>query len=172
MDTTQLSEESNVTKYIIWKWRTIIPVNNSYVNCSGRCKWRMIIKVNFPISAFPKKPEKGFPLKPWFFFRLLLSNSLNWKIYCDDHSSLSSTLYHCSSHTNYFIYASRWSTCTPEKFNNLFSEISALIDFAGACTHIWKLGKFQILRKLSQEFLIPFGSSLKFLECLIEWKSC
>ena len=25
------------------------------------------------------------------FFRLLLSNSLNWKIYCDDHSSLSST---------------------------------------------------------------------------------
>ena len=25
-----------------------------------------------------------------FFFRLLLSNCLNWKIYCDDHSSLSS----------------------------------------------------------------------------------
>ena len=24
-----------------------------------------------------------------FFFRLLLSNCLNWKIYCDDHSSLS-----------------------------------------------------------------------------------
>ena len=23
------------------------------------------------------------------FFRLLLSNCLNWKIYCDDHSSLS-----------------------------------------------------------------------------------
>ena len=23
-----------------------------------------------------------------FFFRLLLSNCLNWKIYCDDHSSL------------------------------------------------------------------------------------
>ena len=36
------------------------------------------------------------PLKPWFllvffFFRLLLSNYLNWKIHCDDHSSLSST---------------------------------------------------------------------------------
>jgi len=29
-------------------------------------------------------------LKPWFFFRLLLFNCLNWKIYCDD-SSLSST---------------------------------------------------------------------------------
>ena len=26
-----------------------------------------------------------------FFFKLLLSNCLNWKIYCDDHSSLSST---------------------------------------------------------------------------------
>ena len=26
-----------------------------------------------------------------FFFRLLLSNCLNWKIHCDDHSSLSST---------------------------------------------------------------------------------
>ena len=25
------------------------------------------------------------------FFRLLLSNCLNWKIYCDDHTSLSST---------------------------------------------------------------------------------
>ena len=25
-----------------------------------------------------------------FFFRLLLSNCLNWKIYCDDHTSLSS----------------------------------------------------------------------------------
>ena len=27
----------------------------------------------------------------FFFFRLLLSNCLNWKIYCDDHPSLSST---------------------------------------------------------------------------------
>ena len=31
------------------------------------------------------------PLKPWFFFWLLLSNCLSWKIYCDNHSSLSST---------------------------------------------------------------------------------
>ena len=27
----------------------------------------------------------------FFFFRLLLSNCLSWKIYCDDHSSLSSS---------------------------------------------------------------------------------
>ena len=36
----------------------------------------------------------NFPLKSWFFFfffffRLLHSNCLNWKIYCDDHISLS-----------------------------------------------------------------------------------
>ena len=28
----------------------------------------------------------------FFFFRLLLSNNLNWKIYCDDHSSLSEVI--------------------------------------------------------------------------------
>ena len=40
----------------------------------------------------PSVSRVRIPLKPWyFFFRLLLSNCLNWKIYCDDHSSLSST---------------------------------------------------------------------------------
>ena len=29
------------------------------------------------------------PVEGLIFFRLLLSNCLNWKIYCDDHSSLS-----------------------------------------------------------------------------------
>ena len=29
------------------------------------------------------------PVEALIFFRLLLSNCLNWKIYCDDHSSLS-----------------------------------------------------------------------------------
>ena len=31
------------------------------------------------------------PVEALIFFRLLLSNCLNWKIYCDDHSSHSST---------------------------------------------------------------------------------
>ena len=31
------------------------------------------------------------PVEALIFFRPLLSNCLNWKIYCDDHSSLSST---------------------------------------------------------------------------------
>ena len=30
------------------------------------------------------------PIEAQIFFRLLLSNCLNWKIYCNDHSSLSS----------------------------------------------------------------------------------
>ena len=29
------------------------------------------------------------PVEALIFFRLLLYNCLNWKIYCDDHSSLS-----------------------------------------------------------------------------------
>ena len=33
------------------------------------------------------------PVEALIFFRLLLSNCLNWKIYCDDHSSLSSFQY-------------------------------------------------------------------------------
>ena len=31
------------------------------------------------------------PVEALIFFRLLLSDCLNWKIYCDDHSLLSST---------------------------------------------------------------------------------
>ena len=66
-------------------------------------------RINFSnLSIGKKKPEKenqGFiaqlvehrtsiaevtvriPFEALIFFRLLLSNCLNWKIYCDDHSS-------------------------------------------------------------------------------------
>ena len=33
------------------------------------------------------------PVEALIFFRLLLSNCLNWKIYCNDHSSLQSRQY-------------------------------------------------------------------------------
>ena len=33
------------------------------------------------------------PVEALIFFRFLLSNCLNWKIYCDDHSSLSYRAY-------------------------------------------------------------------------------
>ena len=52
-------------------------------------------------SALPVHCSTNWAMKPHigsevnlvliFFFRLLLSNCLNWKIYCNDHSSLSST---------------------------------------------------------------------------------
>ena len=69
--------------------------NSEFGKHSPRWKRRMIIAVSFPIWAIgKKKPEKirastGFLLSNCFF-RLLLSNCLNWNIYCDDHSSLSS----------------------------------------------------------------------------------
>ena len=47
------------------------------------------------------------------FFRFLLSNCFNWKIYCDDHSSLSSTTavkYHFTPHG---IYEPNKSTSLP-----------------------------------------------------------
>ena len=53
------------------------------------------------------------------FFRLLLSNCLNWKIHCDDHISLSHVFYlilrtHCtprSSHVDSLKIAQRWRSC-------------------------------------------------------------
>ena len=43
-------------------------------------------QLSYPVSW---KSRVRIPLKPWYFFRLLPSNCLNWKIYCDDHFSLS-----------------------------------------------------------------------------------
>ena len=42
------------------------------------------------------------PVEALIFFRLLISSCLNWKIYCDDHSSLSSTTA-VQNNMNYFI---------------------------------------------------------------------
>ena len=46
------------------------------------------------------------PVEALIFFRLL-TNCLNWKIYCDDHTSLSSTT--AVQNMNYFIYISHVS---------------------------------------------------------------
>ena len=47
-----------------------------------------------------------------FFFRLLLSNCFNWKIYCDDHSSLS-----------YFSVISRFPLKTVHTFQNFLAVL-------------------------------------------------
>ena len=44
------------------------------------------------------------PVEALIFFRLLLSSCLNWKIHCDDHSSLSSITAVQIYELNYFIY--------------------------------------------------------------------
>ena len=51
------------------------------------------------------------PVEALIFFRLLLSSCLNWKIYCDDHTSLSflntinkSKTNDWITHTNFFRY--------------------------------------------------------------------
>ena len=71
----------------------------------------MIIAVNFPIKQLERRSLKKksglveqrtgnaevMALNPVealiIFFRLLLSNCLNWKIYCDDHSLLSCLIF-------------------------------------------------------------------------------
>ena len=47
--------------------------------------------VSLVMALISRRSWVRIPLKPWFFFRLLLSHCLNWKTYCDDHSSISST---------------------------------------------------------------------------------
>ena len=58
-----------------------------------------------------------------FFFRLLLSNCLNWKIYCDDHTSLSLQSRQKTVQGDQVLIHT-----TPEKFENavLFLRIELL----------------------------------------------
>ena len=60
--------------HMAWRW------DNSFRPCCGVAK-----------SVHNFDARCNHTLKPWFFFRLFISNCLNWKIYCDDHTSLSST---------------------------------------------------------------------------------
>ena len=46
------------------------------------------------------------PVEALIFFRLLLSNCLNWKIYCDDHSSLHFNT-HCAAYTTVMVPVSQ-----------------------------------------------------------------
>ena len=71
------SKVNLLSSYLPVQWNHVKYIwNNSYLYCGSR--WKKFARIRIP-------------LKPWFFFRLLLSNCLNWKIYCDDHTSLSST---------------------------------------------------------------------------------
>ena len=83
------------------KWCEAYMKQFIHLNCGRRSKWRLIIVLNFRILATGKKIGRashrycgghGFE-SHWTLdlFRLLLSNCLDWKIYCNDQSSLWST---------------------------------------------------------------------------------
>ena len=57
------------------------------------------------------------------FFRLLLSNCLNWKIYCDDHSSLSSTTAVQNELFHYF------TSIQCKVFKNIMRQLHASLHF-------------------------------------------
>ena len=62
-----------------------------------------------------------------FFFRLLLSNCLNWKIYCDDHSSLWSTTAVHIWIISYMLHAKKVCMTTEHNFLNVISKEDALL---------------------------------------------
>ena len=45
-----------------------------------------------PVTSGNSEVTGSNPVEALIFFRLLLSNCLNWKIYCDDHSSFLSKI--------------------------------------------------------------------------------
>ena len=69
--------KQNLVKYI---W------NNSYLYCGTMCGFiAQLVEHRTGIAEV----MGSNPVEALIFFRLLLSNCLNWKIYCDDHTSLS-----------------------------------------------------------------------------------
>ena len=94
--------------------------NNSYfvlryevkVKCDHRSKFSNLS--NWKEEAWKKSglQRDSNRWSPDVFFRLLLSNCLNWKIYCDDHTSLSP--HTAVQNMNYFIYISHDFTAREE----------------------------------------------------------
>ena len=118
------SKVNLLSSYLPVQWNDVKYIsNNSYLYCSCRWKWSVIIAVNFPIykAIAKKKPEKksglqrdSNPWPPWcrcdalpteLWSHTLGARSIYWVhispcrlllfncfiIYCDDHTSLSST---------------------------------------------------------------------------------
>ena len=76
-----------------------------------------------------------------FFFRLLLSNCLNWKIYCADHSSLSSTT-----------AVQKW-----------------IISYTSHQCYVSQHGVFYSISRWSPDFFSGFSFQLLKLENLLRW---
>ena len=58
------------------------------------------------------------PVEALIFFRLLLSNCLNWKINCDDHSSLSSFKFASKLANSFHSSWNRWKRSVWQKYSS------------------------------------------------------
>ena len=67
------------------------------------------------------------PLEVLIFFRFLLSNNLNCKSYCDDHSSLSSTTAVQIWIISYILHISCWYNCLNRYCVAVLQEANKLI---------------------------------------------
>ena len=75
----------------------MIHINFTSFHCTGRYELNKL--TSLPMCGFIAQLVEhrtgiaevtgSNPVEVLIFFRLLLSNCLNWKIYCDDHISLS-----------------------------------------------------------------------------------
>ena len=85
--------------------------NNSFLNCIHFWDMNSIKLTSLPMCGFIAQLVEqrtgnaevtgSNPVEALTFFRLLLSNCFNWKIYRDDHSSLSkNALYFCAQSAN------------------------------------------------------------------------
>ena len=93
-DQLSMKRQGNCKSTYLWRWVHILYIHlntNLFKRGEG-------IEVNSPFlfikAKLPARTEHHQEKKKMniiFFFRLLLSNCFNWKIHCDDHSSLSST---------------------------------------------------------------------------------
>ena len=82
------------------------------------------------------------PVEALIFFRLLLSNCLNWKIYCDDHTSLSVT--HFGGHQSLCLLNCLRSKKTLKQgkvfeFWKLTVELRVLETLKRSCKKSWNL---------------------------------
>ena len=99
-------------KYCTRSCSDMVQFNFTSFHCTGRYELNKL--TSLPMCGFIAQLVEhrtgiaevtgSNPVEAPIFFRLLLSNCLNWKLYCDDHSSLSSTtIYNRSTNMNYFI---------------------------------------------------------------------
>ena len=122
------------------------------------------------------------PVEALIFFRLLLSSCLNWKIHCDDHSSLSSITAQFK-YMNYFIYTYIISLLTGRYEHNKLTSLPMCGFIAQLVEH--RTGIAEVTGSNPVEALIFFSllssclnwkihcddhSSLSFIGLLEDWK--